>query len=238
MIKLLSFQLLTVFLFSACFNTDNPSENNAQDTLQTPPDTIVDKTSYEYLFSGKPEYIADSFGVPVGPPDGKGYIVASPFWNFYRGGYHLGEDWSGIEGGNSDLGDTIYAIANGYVVFSEDVGYRWGGIIGLVHKVKNKIRVFSDTTMVHDTIPPATGDYRYLSSFYAHCLDILVKKGEWVKIGSPIGTIGNCEGRWLAHLHMELRTRPDSVIFDGGYGMKPYGFINPNRFMKAYNMQK
>jgi murein DD-endopeptidase MepM/ murein hydrolase activator NlpD len=232
--KLFSFQLILSLLFSACLKKEASSEKTLRETTQKIPENSVVETYPDSLFSGKPEYIADSFGVPVGLPDGKGYTIASPFWNLYRGGYHLGEDWSGIEGGNSDLGDTIYAIANGYVIFSEDVGLRWGGIIGIVHKVKNKIDVFSDTTIVHDTIAPANGEFRYLTSFYAHCLDLLVKKGEWVKKGTPVGTIGNCEGRWLAHLHMELRTKPDSIIFDGGYGMVPYGFINPDKFRRAY----
>jgi hypothetical protein len=172
--KLFSIQLIMFLLISACLKKQASSEETYKETTQIIPENSVGETYPDSLFSGKPEYIADKFGVPVGPPDGKGYIIASPFWNRYQGEYrHLGEDWSGIEGGNSDLGDTIYAIASGYV--------------------------------------------------------------SWVKMGDPIATIGNGRGRFLAHLHMELRLNNGSDITNGGYALQPYGFINPDKFRRAYN---
>ncbi len=39
---------------------------------------------------------------------------------------HLGDDWNGVNGGNSDLGDPIYTIGNGYVVYAKDIKGGWG----------------------------------------------------------------------------------------------------------------
>lgn len=193
------------------------------------------RRTFDSLFNNKPEYFADSFGFPVGVPDGKGYYIASPFWKKYQGEYHhLGEDWSGIGEGNSDLGDTIYAIANGYVAESHDFQSLWAGVVNIVHKVENKHSVFSDSSIVFDTCRAERGKYRYIESFYGHCLDLIVKKGQWVKRGDPIATIGT-GGRFLAHLHLVLKPYAGSEIFDGGYALKPDGFINPDEFRKAYN---
>jgi len=197
--------------------------------------TLSPNYKYDTLFADKAEYITESFGVPLGVPDGKGYYVAKPFWAAYSNLNHLGEDWSGVVSGNSDFGDTIYAIASGCVTFSEDLGYTWGGVVGMVHKVENKLSVFNDKTIVHDTCKLERGKYRYLESFYAHTESELVKQGQWVKKGDPIATMGNSNGRFLAHLHLELRSNADGEIYDGGYSKSPEGFINPSKFMKAYN---
>ena len=52
---------------------------------------------------------ADGFDFPVGKPDAEGYYRLRG----YRANGHLGEDWNGKRGGNTDLGDPVYAIANG-----------------------------------------------------------------------------------------------------------------------------
>ncbi|MBT3222375.1 MAG: hypothetical protein HN348_25150 [Proteobacteria bacterium] len=60
----------------------------------------------------------DGFDFPVGPPNASGYYDAHSY-----GGrnYHLGEDWNGVGGGNTDLGDSVHAVADGMVVAAEDV---------------------------------------------------------------------------------------------------------------------
>ncbi len=49
--------------------------------------------------------LCDGFDFPVGKPDGKGYYRARGLR--LKSPRHMGEDWNGNGGGNSDLGDTV-----------------------------------------------------------------------------------------------------------------------------------
>ncbi|NOY00904.1 MAG: M23 family metallopeptidase, partial [Verrucomicrobia bacterium] len=70
-------------------------------------------------------YLADGFDYPVGKPNATGYYKAR---GFYPNG-HLGEDWNGRGGGNTDQGDPVYSIAHGVVVYSADFRSGWGNVI-------------------------------------------------------------------------------------------------------------
>lgn len=52
--------------------------------------------------------------------------------------------------------------------------------------------------------------YPYLAVQYAHMRDVLVKEGDFLYPGDLVGTIGKGDPAFpfLAHLHMEIRTRP------------------------------
>ncbi len=151
-------------------------------------------------------FIANAFDFPVGKPDAKGYYDAQKF----RENHHLGEDWNANTGGNTDLGDPIYAIANGYVVQASDHKGGWGKVIRIIHKMP---------------------DNRYVESLYAHCDTILIAEKTWVKRGDTIGTIGTADGRYLAHLHFELRDQINMPL-GGGYSENTQGYINPTPFIK------
>ena len=60
--------------------------------------------------------MADGFGLPVGLDNGKRYYKARG----YRPNGHLGEDWNGVGGGNTDLGDPVHTVGNGLVVYARD----------------------------------------------------------------------------------------------------------------------
>ncbi|MEM6687327.1 MAG: M23 family metallopeptidase, partial [Bacteroidota bacterium] len=161
---------------------------------------------FEDIFKKNPAYIAKGFDYPVGKPNAKGYYNAQKF----QENNHLGDDWNGTGGGNTDLGDPIYTIANGYVTFAEDYGGGWGNVIRIVHKYKGK----------------------YYESLYAHCDKMLVKKGDFVKKGTKIGTIGNANGAYYAHLHFEIR---DDIFMEigGGYSTDTKGYVDPTKFIKS-----
>ncbi len=153
-------------------------------------------------------YDSDGFDFPVGSPDAKGYYNAQGFTR----NNHLGEDWNGVGGGNSDLRDPIYAISDGYVKYAKKGGEGWGNVIRIVHTLPNG---------------------KQYESLYAHCDKILVKKKTWVRKGQKIGTIGNVNGKYLAHLHFEIRDDIHMGI-GKGYSKKTNGYLNPTKFIKKH----
>ncbi|WP_233268062.1 M23 family metallopeptidase [Algibacter sp. L3A6] len=111
----------------------------------------------------------NGFDFPVGKPNAKKYYNAQKFGE----NEHLGDDWNGVGGGNTDLGDPIYSIANGYVSYAENVYGGWGNVIRIVHYIDNENQI---------------------ESLYAHCDEIIIKKGDYIEKGQKIGTIGNNNG--------------------------------------------
>ncbi|MCB9764743.1 MAG: M23 family metallopeptidase [Alphaproteobacteria bacterium] len=155
---------------------------------------------------------ADGFDWPVGPPDARGYYDAQPFGR----NFHLGEDWNGVGGGNTDLGDPVYAIAHGRVSYAEEAGPGWGQIVRVLHRVE------------HDD-----GSTTILESLYAHLDAIEVLDGDLVLRGERIGTIGTADGAYAAHLHLELRDSPGSPLA-GGYSRHTAGWLSPSDFIRAH----
>jgi len=152
----------------------------------------------------KNEYEADSFDFPVGKSKAEGYYNAQKFGD----NNHLGEDWNGVGGGNTDYGDSIFSAANGLVLFAKDIKGGWGKVIRIKHKYKGK----------------------YYETLYAHCSKMKVMKGDWIKKGTHIGNIGDCDGKYKAHLHFELRDSLKMPI-GGGYSSDNKGYMNPTEFI-------
>lgn len=155
----------------------------------------------------KYEYIADGFDYPVGKPDGEGYYNAQAFGT----NDHLGDDFNATTGGNTDLGDPVYTVANGVVRFADNVGGGWGNVIRVVHQLPNGT---------------------FVESLYAHCDTILVTTDTWVKKGDQIGTIGTAGGIYPAHLHFEIRDNIKMLI-GGGYSKNQEGYLDPTAFIEA-----
>src|SRR5690606_36567173 len=99
------------------------------------------------------------FDFPVGKPDANGYYNAQGFTE----NNHLGDDWNGLGGGNTDLGDTIYAIGNGYITFAEDIYGGWGNVIRILHKFPN------------------SSGHEYVESLYAHMDSIFVQPEQYIR---------------------------------------------------------
>lgn len=162
------------------------------------------QSDYRTLLLNAPEYIANGFDFPVGKPDGKGYYNAQKF----QVNNHLGDDWNGVGGGNSDLGDPVFAIANGYISEVKDYKGGWGNVVRVVHLYKDKL----------------------YESLYAHCDSILVAPDQFIKKGTPVATIGNCDGIYYAHLHLEIRSKINLDI-GSGYSKDTTGYLDPTAFI-------
>jgi PKD repeat protein/murein DD-endopeptidase MepM/ murein hydrolase activator NlpD len=164
--------------------------------------------------------VVDGFDYPVGIPDGKGYGIYGWDWgwkNKEKKSFHPGEDWNGDGGGDTDLGDPVYSIAQGIVSFAGDTGKGWGNMVIIKHNFRGCIW-----------------------SVYAHLKEIYVKNNDPVMKGQPIGTIGKGfnNNEYPAHLHFEIRKKdipPASWVT--GYTEQeieelyfhPTEFINQNR---------
>jgi len=129
--------------------------------------------------------LADGFDYPVGKPNAYGYYV---YRGFTQNG-HLGEDWNGNGGGNTDEGDPVYNIAHGVVVFSQDYKRGWGNVVIVRHAYRGK-----------------DGQIAFVDSLYGHLKVRMVREGERVTRGQQLGTIGRGPyNMYAAHLHFEIR---------------------------------
>ena len=157
--------------------------------------------------------ISDGFDFPVGKPNAKKYYNAQKFGK----NYHLGDDWNGVGGGNTDYGDPVYSISNGIVAYAGNLKGGWGNVVRVYHNYGSKLEPL------------------YVESIYAHLEKILVTSGSIVKKGEKIGTIGNADGKYLAHLHLELRDKINMEIGQG-YSQNTTGYLDPTIFIKNHRI--
>lgn len=149
--------------------------------------------------------IADGFDAPVGTAaERAGEInTSSNYWfgewrdatGFGRdtvpgyvqgqGAYHTGVDLN-WKFGDADLGQPVYAAADGVVIFQSYFSI-WGNV----------------TVIRHDPLYTATGPVYYTR--YAHMQNVKVKAGQRVKRGDQLGEVGKGDkNRWVAHLHYDI----------------------------------
>lgn len=191
--------ILLIYVLFSCANAQQEENITRSESISIEEDST---------FIIPPEFIANHFDYPVGKPDSKGYFNAQKFGK----NNHLGDDWNGLGGGDSDLGDPVYAIASGYVTFAKDHNPSWGNVITIAHFLP---------------------DGQQVESLYAHCNEILVTKSQWVSIGEKIGTIGNAHGNYKAHLHLELRNQLGLPV-GKGYDTNTDGYLDPTEFIDSH----
>ena len=195
------FYFLLLFALFSCVNAQ-------QEQLTSVPEVHKNQIDTHFVIPDK--FIANRFDYPVGKPDAKGYFNAQKFGK----NYHLGDDWNGLGGGDSDLGDPIFVVADGYVTYATHHNHSWGNVIRVVHYLP-------DSSMVE--------------SLYAHCDTILVGENQWVSIGDQIGTIGNAHGNYKAHLHLEMRDEVGMPV-GGGYSNETEGYVDPTAFIESHRI--
>ncbi len=154
---------------------------------------------------------ASHFDFPLGNENGAMAYNAQHFTE----NKHLGDDLNGIGGENSDLGDPIYAIADGRVLLAREGGPGWGNVVILLHAYLDH------------------AERKYVQSYYGHVQDMLVHPGESVKRGQQIATVGTANGRYFAHLHFEMREFLTPFI-GAGYRDDTRGWINPTKFIEEH----
>lgn len=155
--------------------------------------------------------LATRFDQPMGSEHGALTYNAQRF----RLNRHLGDDLNGIGGLNSDLGDPVFAAGFGRVVYAGVPGPEWGRMIILAHRVPD-----SDA-------PTKT---RVIQTVYAHLEQIDVRPDQLIQRGEKIGTVGSADGRYLAHLHFEVREGP--YVNPGvGYASSPLNRLSPEDFL-------
>ncbi|MFT5584159.1 MAG: murein DD-endopeptidase MepM/ murein hydrolase activator NlpD [Cognaticolwellia sp.] len=153
--------------------------------------------------------VADGFDFPVGQPDANGYYDAQPFGR----NDHLGSDWNGRGGGDSDLGDPVFATAAGYVRYAREAGPGWCNVMIVVHRVGEQ--------------------GPWVESLYGHLDSFSVPAGSEVLRGQALGAIGSCEGRYAAHLHFEVRSVVGGEV-GPGYAKDKLGWVDPTAFIEGH----
>jgi hypothetical protein len=154
---------------------------------------------------------AARFDFPLGSENGALSYNAQRFTD----NRHLGDDLNGIGGEDSDLGDPIYAVADGQVLLASDGGPGWGNVIIILHAYTEN------------------GERKYVQSYYGHVETMLVRPGDEVKRGQQIATVGSADGRYFAHLHFEMREFITPFV-GPGYREDTRGWIDPTAFIQAH----
>ena len=98
---------------------------------------------------------------------------------------------NGIGGTNSDLGDPVFAVADGLVIFTGEASAEQGKTVVLAHR---------------------TVEGRLLQSEYAGLERMTVAAGDLVPRGKALGTVGTANGHHAARLDFAMRE---------GDGLKP-----------------
>jgi murein DD-endopeptidase MepM/ murein hydrolase activator NlpD len=160
--------------------------------------------------------LADGFDFPVGKPNASGYYKARGLR--LRSPRHYGEDWNGRSGGNSDLGDPVYAIADGVVTFAHNVRTGWGNVVLTRHAYRD----------------PTSGKVKYIDTLNGHLNNIQVKNGQHIKRGQQIGTIGTNFGMYPAHLHFEIRHDISIGMFRNNTPATLSHWADPTQFINKY----
>jgi len=161
------------------------------------------------------KFSANSFAYPVGENE---YVTEKNDWRdaWYNAqdfgeNRHLGEDWNKTSGGNTDCGEPVFAAADGFVTFAGDAGAGWGNIVIIEH---------------------SAGDGTKIQSLYGH-LETIYKTSGAVKRREQIGAVGSANGRYLCHLHFEIRWA-DCPVWNqsgSGYADEKNGWVDPSEFI-------
>ncbi|GAB5437843.1 peptidoglycan DD-metalloendopeptidase family protein [Falsiruegeria mediterranea] len=170
-------------------------------------------------------------GVLTPSNDGDGYYVAFGFDEAnpdLGGSFHLGADWNGEGGGDTDIGEPVYAIGNAIVVdVVSDQGSStsgFGNYVVLRHELPEPTQINGQlVTHVH--------------SLYAHLDNVeTLSVGQSIGIGQKIGELGKSGNAAFAHLHFEITLGDTVPTQDDGYNPAgaPSDWVDPIAFVENW----
>ncbi len=107
-------------------------------------------------------------------------------------------------------------IADGVVVFARDCHQGWGNVIIVRHAYRDGVGT------------------RYVDSLYGHLDRILVKRGQGLKRGQQIATIGNAHGLYDAHLHLEIRKNLEIGMSRDKFAQDSSNYYDPSQFITSH----
>lgn len=172
--------------------------------------------------------VANSFGWPVNDRNNYGLSGGHDFDITSHADFHPGLDWNRRGAGPYDRGDSVFALANGYVEYADWVYNRDGspGRFGRSVLIRHPL---SDNTSVW--------------SFYAHLELINVVPNDPVAIGEKIGEIGdsgcNKDPKPCSpHLHWEIRLSPSEPgAWPSGHSEEQLKsmYAHPEEFITNFN---
>jgi murein DD-endopeptidase MepM/ murein hydrolase activator NlpD len=208
---------LTLHLSDRSINLTDFHLKNAQGAnrpLGMPSESEVDHRFHQFApWQRLAQPTVNRLDLPMGSENGALTYNAQPFWamNEQRGGHHTGDDWNGIGGMNTDLGDPVYAAADGIVVYAGSPSAGWGRVLILSHRL---------------------ADGSSFQTMYAHLHSMDVALGAMVGRGQKIGSVGTADGLYPAHLHYEIRTG-QGVDLGAGYAAHPLNRVDPTKFRQS-----
>jgi murein DD-endopeptidase MepM/ murein hydrolase activator NlpD len=162
----------------------------------------------------RPLPVANSFAYPIGKTETVTEAKDKDEWydaQDFGQNDHLGEDWNKNTGGNTDCGEPVFAIANGRIFYAQDAGPGWGNVVIIDHALPSGEKI---------------------ESLYGHLQEILINEGD-VQKRQQIGRVGNANGLYPCHLHVEIRTS-DCPMWNQpgpGYSGDRAGWIDPSDFI-------
>jgi murein DD-endopeptidase MepM/ murein hydrolase activator NlpD len=127
---------------------------------------------------------------------------------------HAGEDWNTAPG-DGDLGEPVYSPGDGWVTLAMDFESGWGKV-----------------ALIDYRLPPGATP-QAVEMMFAHLGTMDIASGAFVKRGQKIGTIGNVDGTYKAHLHWEVRTVV-GLGLGGAYSDDLSPWTAPTAFVAAH----